>query len=86
MQHGLNLVFILAEMMLNSIPFLPYLMGYMGLYSATYALWAFAFFSNTGKWIYPVFLIPFLPPYEAAGLQASHCQIIDSQHLSISTS
>jgi hypothetical protein len=65
-QHGLNLVFVLVELMLNSIPFHPYLMGFMGMYSAAYALWAFTFYSNSGKWIYPVPLPPspsFPPPF-----------------------
>lgn len=54
LQHALNFVFIVVELLLNCMPFYPYLMGFMGLYTAVYGLWAFSFYIYTGRWIYPV--------------------------------
>lgn len=54
MQHGANMAFILVELFLNCIPFVPYLMGYLGLYVATFGLWAFTYFRLTTLWLYPV--------------------------------
>ncbi|KAK9902693.1 hypothetical protein WJX75_003028 [Coccomyxa subellipsoidea] len=51
--HGANMAFILVELFLNSIPFVPYLMGYLGLYVATFGLWAFTYFRLTTLWLYP---------------------------------
>ena len=48
------MAFILVELFLNSIPFVPYLMGYLGLYVATFGLWAFTYFRLTTLWLYPV--------------------------------
>lgn len=48
------MAFILAELFFSSIPFVPYLMGYLGFYVATFGLWAFTFFRLTGRWLYPV--------------------------------
>eukprot|EP00884_Botryococcus_braunii_P022879 jgi/Botrbrau1/9275/Bobra.0111s0003.1 len=52
--HGANALFVLGELLLNTIPFTPYLVGYVGLYTSIYGLWAFAYFKYTGTWIYPV--------------------------------
>ena len=54
LQHALNLVFAIGELMLSSIPYHAYLMGFMGLYTAVYGLCAFNFYRITGRWIYPV--------------------------------
>ncbi|BDA51438.1 hypothetical protein COCOBI_18-3160 [Coccomyxa sp. Obi] len=51
--HGANMAFILAELFFSAIPFVPYLMGYLGFYVATFGIWAFAFFRLTGRWLYP---------------------------------
>ncbi|KAK9798190.1 hypothetical protein WJX73_001724 [Symbiochloris irregularis] len=51
--HGLNLVFIYIEFLLNTIPFQPYLMGWMGMYSSAYGLWAFSYYKIFNKWMYP---------------------------------
>ena len=56
LQHILNLVFAIGELMLNCMPHFTYLMGFMGLYTATYGVLAFTFFLQTGRWIYPVSL------------------------------
>ena len=53
-QHALNLVFIVVELLLNKIPFEPYMLGWLGLYSSTYGLWAFSFYKVTNRWMYPV--------------------------------
>ena len=53
-QHGANAVFIFVEIFLNSIPFVPYLMGYLGLYVASFGLWAITYFRLHGLWLYPV--------------------------------
>lgn len=44
----------LGEMFLNSIPFYPYLLGFVGLWTCSYGIWAFINFSSSGKWMYPV--------------------------------
>ena len=54
LQHILNLVFAIGELMLNCMPHFTYLMGFMGLYTAAYGVVAFTFFLRTGRWIYPV--------------------------------
>lgn len=54
LQHGANALFALGELLLNSIPFTPYLLGYLGMYSSSYGIWAFTYFRITGKWLYPV--------------------------------
>ncbi|EIE19989.1 hypothetical protein COCSUDRAFT_67659 [Coccomyxa subellipsoidea C-169] len=51
--HGANMAFILGELFLNSIPFVPYLMGYLGIYVATFGLWSFTYFRLMGLWLYP---------------------------------
>ena len=53
-QHVFNALFMLVELLLNSIPFHPYLLGFGGLYSSCFGLWAFSFYHRTGRWIYPV--------------------------------
>lgn len=54
LQHGANAAFALGELLLNRIPYTPYLVGYMGLYTSIYGLWAFTYFRLTGEWIYVV--------------------------------
>ena len=44
----------LGEMFLNRIPFYPYLLGYVGMWTSLYGVWAFVNFSSSGKWMYPV--------------------------------
>lgn len=56
LQHGFNFVLVLGEMFLNSIPFYPYLLGYVGMWTSFYGIWAFINFSSSGKWMYPVSL------------------------------
>lgn len=53
-QHGFNFFLMLGEMFLNSIPFYPYLLGFVGLWTCSYGIWAFINFSSSGKWMYPV--------------------------------
>ena len=53
-QHGLNLVFLLVELLLNKIPFEPYMLGWLGMYSSAYGLWAFSWYKVTNRWMYPV--------------------------------
>lgn len=72
-QHGFNFVLVLGEMFLNSIPFFPYLLGYVGLWTSFYGIWAFINFSSSGKWMYP-FLDASQPwaPFAYLGLFAVH--------------
>ena len=44
----------LGELFLNNIPFYPYLLGFVGLWTCSYGIWAFINFSSSGKWMYPV--------------------------------
>lgn len=53
-QHGFNFFLMLGELFLNSIPFYPYLLGFVGLWTCSYGIWAFINFSSSGKWMYPV--------------------------------
>lgn len=53
LQHGLNFFWMLGETFLNRIPFYPYLLGYVGMWTSAYGVWAFANFSSSGKWMYP---------------------------------
>ena len=52
-QHGGNALLALGDLALNSIPASPYLMAGLGAYSSTFAVWAFAFWRATGRWLYP---------------------------------
>ena len=54
MQHGFNFLLMVGEMFLNRIPFYPYLLGYVGIWTSAYGIWAFINFSSSGKWMYPV--------------------------------
>ena len=54
LQHGANLVLLLVEFALNAMPYEPYLLGWTGLYSSAYALWAFSYYKATNRWMYPV--------------------------------
>lgn len=51
--HGLNFLFILVELALNKIPYEPYMLGWLGLYSSLYGLWAFSYYRITTRWMYP---------------------------------
>lgn len=42
-----------GELFLNRIPFYPYLLGYVGAWTSLYGVWAFSYFSSSGKWMYP---------------------------------
>ena len=53
-QHGANVVLLMVELLLNAMPFEPYLLGWMGLYSSAFALWAFSYYKATNRWMYPV--------------------------------
>jgi hypothetical protein len=53
-QHGANLGFITGELLLNRMPFIPYLMGALGLYVSAFGLWSFTYFRLNGLWLYPV--------------------------------
>ena len=44
----------MVELLLNKIPFQPYMMGWLGLYSSTYGLWAFGWYKVRNLWMYPV--------------------------------
>jgi hypothetical protein len=52
-QHGGNALLALGDLALNTIPASPYLMAGLGAYSSTFAVWAFAFWRATGRWLYP---------------------------------
>lgn len=72
-QHGFNFMLMLGEMFLNRIPFYPYLLGYVGMWTSLYGVWAFVNFSSSGKWMYP-FLDASQPwaPFAYLGLFAVH--------------
>ena len=52
-QHIANAVFMAGELALSNIPFVPYLMGFVGLYSGVFALWAWTYYVHTNRWLYP---------------------------------
>ena len=52
-QHGVNATLALGDLALNTIPATPYLMAFLGAYSSTFGVWAFAFYRATGRWLYP---------------------------------
>ena len=54
LQHGANLVLLLLEFAMNQMPYEPYLLGWTGLYSSSFALWAFSYYKATNRWMYPV--------------------------------
>lgn len=72
-QHGFNCVLMLGELFLNSIPFYPYLLGFVGLWTCSYGVFAFINFSSSGKWMYP-FLDASQPwaPFAYLGLFVVH--------------
>ena len=39
LQHGANALFVLGELLLNTIPFQPHLMGYVGFWTSLYGIW-----------------------------------------------
>ena len=53
-QHGFNAALILGEAFLNSLPIFAYLMGYVGLWSSLYGIWAQLHYLRTGRFLYPV--------------------------------
>jgi len=52
-QHGFNAFFFFVDFMFNRQPFKFYALGYVGLWSATYAIWAQLVFVVSGRWLYP---------------------------------
>ena len=59
-QHGFNAALILGEAFLNSLPIFAYLMGYVGLWSSLYGIWAQLHYLRTGRFLYPVSCCAFL--------------------------
>ena len=59
-QHGFNAALILGEAFLNSLPIFAYLMGYVGLWSSLYGIWAQLHYLRTGRFLYPVSWFAFL--------------------------
>ena len=59
-QHGFNAALILGEAFLNSLPIFAYLMGYVGLWSSLYGIWAQLHYLRTGRFLYPVSYFAFL--------------------------
>ncbi|KAK9844666.1 hypothetical protein WJX74_005289 [Apatococcus lobatus] len=51
--HAANAVFMLLELALNRIPFYPYMLGYVGLWSTIYGLWSITHYFIFGRWLYP---------------------------------
>ncbi|KAK9822472.1 hypothetical protein WJX81_006311 [Elliptochloris bilobata] len=70
--HGANSLFAIGELLLNSIPFVPHLMGYVGFWTSAFGIWAFSVFRVTGMWLYP-FLDASRPwaPFAYAGIYAA---------------
>lgn len=60
---------LLIELVLNAMPYEPYLLGWMGLYSSAFALWAFSYYKATNRWMYPVSLLPL----GSTQLTSAHC-------------
>ncbi|KAK9812674.1 hypothetical protein WJX72_001650 [[Myrmecia] bisecta] len=52
-QHGINALLMLGELLLNNIPVVPYMLGYVGLWSSVYGGWALYHYMATGRWLYP---------------------------------
>jgi len=38
-QHGANALFAIGELLLNTIPFVPHLMGYVGFWTSAFGIW-----------------------------------------------
>lgn len=53
-QHGFNAALLAADLALNRLPFVPHLIGYAGLWSLAFTLWAHAWRAWSGRWLYPV--------------------------------
>ncbi|GMH34511.1 hypothetical protein BSKO_02345 [Bryopsis sp. KO-2023] len=53
-EHGVNIPIILVELSINNIRFERHMLGYVGLWSLYFGLFAIAFFYMTGRWIYTV--------------------------------
>eukprot|EP00192_Tetraselmis_astigmatica_P018134 CAMPEP_0117664302 /NCGR_PEP_ID=MMETSP0804-20121206/9140_1 /TAXON_ID=1074897 /ORGANISM="Tetraselmis astigmatica, Strain CCMP880" /LENGTH=248 /DNA_ID=CAMNT_0005471511 /DNA_START=336 /DNA_END=1079 /DNA_ORIENTATION=+ len=49
-QHGVNSLLILGDLMLNAIPFQGYTVGYAGLWSGLYSVWAHTYHALHGEW------------------------------------
>ena len=80
MQHGFNAVLILGEVFLNSLPIFAYLMGYVGLWSSLYGIWAQLHYLRTGRFLYPVSYFAFLLCTRAALCLGHHCRQQLRQH------
>ncbi len=52
-QHGGNAGLMLVEFGLNAIPIHGYMLGYVGLWSALFTVWAVLWHHLTGLWLYP---------------------------------
>lgn len=52
-QHGINALQMLVELCLNQLPIAFYMMGFVGLYSCAFGLWALSVYVQKGLWIYP---------------------------------
>ncbi|KXZ51475.1 hypothetical protein GPECTOR_12g438 [Gonium pectorale] len=52
-QHGLNALFIWADLFLNRHRLAFHAVGPLGLWSLLFALWAHCWHAATGKWLYP---------------------------------
>ncbi|KAK9824146.1 hypothetical protein WJX72_008099 [[Myrmecia] bisecta] len=52
-QHGINGLLMLAELLLNNITFMPYMMGYVSLWSSAYSVWTMYYYLTTSHWLYP---------------------------------
>lgn len=42
MQHGANFFFAIGELLLNTIPFVPHLMGFVGFWTSLFGIWGAA--------------------------------------------
>jgi hypothetical protein len=51
--HGLNALFMLIEFALNDIPVYTYMLGWVGLWSSLFGVWAHAYHAHTGLFLYP---------------------------------
>ena len=41
-QHGANFFFAMGELLLNTIPFVPHLMGFVGFWTSLFGIWGAA--------------------------------------------
>ena len=58
LQHGINALQMLVELCLNQLPIAFYMMGFVGLYSCAFGLWALSVYVQKGLWCANALAVP----------------------------